>query len=120
MKNRQQANKRGYDGRWFKARAAFLQRNPRCITCVALGQSDAAVVVDHVVPHRGDQTVFWNSSMWQPACEFHHRAIKSRLELMFDAGEIAETDLRLNSAAALKLARTYPKPIGVDADGWAT
>lgn len=29
-------------------------------------------VVDHIVPHRGDQKLFWDRGNWQPLCEHHH------------------------------------------------
>ena len=31
-----------------------------------------ATVVDHIVPHRGDQKLFWDRGNWQPLCEHHH------------------------------------------------
>ncbi len=32
----------------------------------------AATDVDHIQPHRGDMTLFWDSSNWQPLCHRHH------------------------------------------------
>lgn len=32
----------------------------------------AADVVDHIVPHRGDQSLFWDESNWQALCKRHH------------------------------------------------
>ena len=29
-------------------------------------------VVDHIVPHRGDQKLFWDKSNWQPLCKACH------------------------------------------------
>jgi 5-methylcytosine-specific restriction protein A len=29
-------------------------------------------VVDHIVPHRGDLTVFWDRSRWQALCASCH------------------------------------------------
>lgn len=31
-----------------------------------------ATVVDHIIPHRGDQKLFWDRGNWQPLCEHHH------------------------------------------------
>ncbi len=31
-----------------------------------------ADVVDHIIPHKGDQSLFWDSSNWQPLCKHHH------------------------------------------------
>lgn len=31
-----------------------------------------ASVVDHVIPHRGDKALFWDSDNWQPLCKPCH------------------------------------------------
>jgi len=66
------AAKRGYNSRWQKARRKFLTENPLCAECMKEGRYTKATVVDHIVPHRGDQTLFWEQSNWQPLCEKHH------------------------------------------------
>ncbi|WP_246710132.1 hypothetical protein [Martelella soudanensis] len=63
----------------------------------------AATVVDHVDPHHGDPEKFWDTSMWQPCCKWHHDHIKQRLEQMYDKGTIGVSALWLNSYAAKKL-----------------
>lgn len=40
----------------------------------------AAQVVDHVVPHRGNQALFWDRANWQPLCSSHHNRDKQRIE----------------------------------------
>ena len=69
---RASAYARGYGPRWAKARAVFLARHPLCRTCDAQGRVTAATDVDHVTPHRGDQTLFWDESNWQPLCKACH------------------------------------------------
>lgn len=32
----------------------------------------AATVVDHIIPHKGDQYLFWDRSNWQPLCKLCH------------------------------------------------
>lgn len=74
------AKARGYDSRWRKARAAFLQRNPLCNECIKHGRLTPATVVDHVIPHRGDQKLFWDEVNWQALCKScHDRKTGSRL-----------------------------------------
>lgn len=46
---------RGYGGRWQKARETFLKRAPLCAECQRHGRVTLARIVDHVIPHRGDQ-----------------------------------------------------------------
>ena len=43
-----------------------------CIECHRTGRSEAATVVDHIVPHKGDQVMFWDQRNWQPMCKMHH------------------------------------------------
>lgn len=75
------ARKRGYDSRWEKARAGFLKRSPLCIMCEKGGRLTPATVVDHIVPHKGDQKLFWDRSNWQPLCVECHNRDKQREEL---------------------------------------
>lgn len=39
-----------------------------------------ATVVDHIVPHKGDQTLFWNEANWQPLCKLCHDSLKQKQE----------------------------------------
>ena len=66
------AAKRGYGSRWQKASKAFLQSHPLCAECRKQGRYTKATVVDHIVPHRGDQKLFWDRSNWQPLCKACH------------------------------------------------
>lgn len=53
---------------WRQARARFLIAHPLC-WCGA-----QASVVDHVRPHRGSSTLFWDVGNWQALCPSHHSA----------------------------------------------
>jgi len=63
---------RGYGGRWQKARETFLKRDPLCAECRRNGRVTLARIVDHVIPHRNDQELFWDTSNWQPLCKRCH------------------------------------------------
>ncbi|RAH37421.1 HNH endonuclease [Halomonas sp. SL1] len=71
---------RGYGNRWKKARAGFLRKHPLCAMCQAKGKVVPAVIVDHIKPHRGDMTLFWDRDNWQPLCKWHHDSVKQRME----------------------------------------
>ena len=71
-KNRETSTKRGYDRRWRKARRAFLVKNPLCIECLEGGQVKEAIIVDHIIPHRGDKSLFWDKNNWQVLCKRCH------------------------------------------------
>ena len=69
------AHERGYSSRWRKARETYLRSHPVCRLCEAKGIVRAASVVDHIVPHRGDQALFWDSAgNWQSLCVPCHSA----------------------------------------------
>jgi 5-methylcytosine-specific restriction protein A len=77
-RQRPSAARRGYGARWRRARAAFLAQHPLCAACRAQGRMVPATVVDHVVPHRGDQKLFWDERNWAPACKSCHDAKTAR------------------------------------------
>ena len=117
-RGRQSARSRGYDARWDKACATFKARHPLCRGCLALGRQVATDVVDHVEPHKGDQSKFWNTALWQSACRWHHDVIKPRLERLYEQGEATLADLWLDSAMAVALAKKHPAKQTIGADGW--
>ena len=67
-KYRATAHQRGYNGAWRQARRVFLLTYPLCVRCESQGQLTAAQVVDHITPHNGDQTKFWDRANWQSLC----------------------------------------------------
>ena len=70
--DRDSASKRGYNSRWQKARVRYLHSHPLCVECRKQGRLTEATVVDHIVPHRGNQKLFWDVSNWQPLCKPCH------------------------------------------------
>jgi 5-methylcytosine-specific restriction protein A len=71
-KRRPNANKRGYTYAWSQTAKRFLNDHPLCATCLRNAAIEAATVVDHIVPHRGDKHLFWDRANWQPLCETCH------------------------------------------------
>lgn len=70
-----------YDYRWQKARKLYLMENPLCTMCREEGRYQEAEVVDHIIPHKGNQSLFWNQSNWQPLCKRHHDSDKQRQDI---------------------------------------
>ncbi len=66
------AAKRGYNRRWQKARKSYLEAHPLCVQCAKQGKYVRATVVDHIIPHRGDQKLFWDQNNWQSLCKSCH------------------------------------------------
>lgn len=77
---RASASERGYGTAWRKARAGYLKSHPHCTMCAQQGQQTAATVVDHIKPHRGSQSLFWDKGNWAGLCETHHNSTKQRDE----------------------------------------
>jgi len=75
--DRPNASKRGYGSRWRRARKMHLAENPLCVKCKEKGRIVVATVVDHIIPHKGDMNLFWDSSNWQSLCTKHH-SIKTK------------------------------------------
>lgn len=76
------AAERGYDNAWKVARARFLRHHPLCKHCEDKGLVNAATVVDHIIPHKGDVKLFWDVGNWQPLCASCH----SRKTVLEDGG----------------------------------
>lgn len=70
--HRKNSNQRGYTYKWQKARESYLSHHPFCVECEKNGLKTLATDVDHIVPHRGDQKLFWDKSNWQPLCHSCH------------------------------------------------
>ncbi|EGC00370.2 HNH endonuclease [Pseudomonas sp. TJI-51] len=74
------SSQRGYNYKWQKARERHLLDHPLCVYCARFGRTTAATVVDHVTPHRGDMTLFWDQSNWQSLCKPCHDSVKQAEE----------------------------------------
>ena len=66
------AASRGYGSRWQKASKQFLAAHPLCEECLKGGRYVKATVVDHIKPHRGDRTLFWDQNNWRGLCKSCH------------------------------------------------
>ncbi|MBP5058926.1 HNH endonuclease [Pseudomonas chlororaphis] len=80
------STQRGYGYKWQKARERYLLDHPLCVYCARHGVTAAASVVDHKIPHRGDQDLFWDESNWQPLCKPCHDSVKQAEEAAGLAG----------------------------------
>ena len=74
------AAQRGYGYQWQKAREGYLAKHPLCVYCQREGRVEEATILDHIKPHQGDQTLFWDRSNWQGLCKPHHDSVKQREE----------------------------------------
>ncbi len=71
---------RGYGYDWQKIRLAFLKQHPLCVYCLKEGKVTAATVVDHIVPHRGNEALRIDEQNLQALCSHHHSSVKQKEE----------------------------------------
>ncbi len=71
-RQRPSSHERGYNQRWRNLRKVFLAEHPLCTMCTQNGHTKGASVVDHIIPHKGDQDKFWDESNLQALCKRHH------------------------------------------------
>lgn len=113
------ARERGYSTAWDKFARSWLIGNPLCVYCAAQGRDQAAEVVDHITPHRGDPTAFWPqpgddwAAFFAASCRKCHDGPKQRAELYADRmGE----DVRLILARRVMLPLDHPALNGIKFD----
>ena len=61
--------------RWKVSAKKFIYSNPICVYC-----GHMANVVNHKIPHKGDEHLFWDESNWESACKPCHDSTVRRLE----------------------------------------
>ena len=66
--------------RWRRRSKQFLAENPLCRMCQERGLTKLAEVVDHIVPPKGDEALFWDEDNWQGLCLTDHNAAKQAEE----------------------------------------
>jgi 5-methylcytosine-specific restriction protein A len=66
--------------RWRRERKLFLAAHPicECADCAANGIVQEAKIVDHHVPHRGDEALFWDKNNWRAMARSCHDKKTSR------------------------------------------
>ena len=76
--------------RWRRLSRTFLAAHPLCGMCEQVGKVTLATLVDHIVPHRGDVTKFWDHANWQSLCTSCHSGAKREFE---NTGRIRGCDI---------------------------
>jgi 5-methylcytosine-specific restriction endonuclease McrA len=79
---------------WVEYRNKFLAVNPKCYAC-----GERAVVVDHIVSHKGDEKLFWDETNFIPLCKKCHDTITG----LFDRHVVANVEGKLKWINAKRL-----------------
>lgn len=66
--------------RWRATRRGWLANHPLCAQCDRNGVTRPGDQMDHIVPHNGDLSLFWDSDNWQTLCAECHGAKTRRGE----------------------------------------
>lgn len=72
------ATERGYDANWRRLRAQHLRENPWCVMCASFGKVEQATEVDHIIPHKGDDSLRRDPANLQSLCSYHHKSKTAR------------------------------------------
>lgn len=62
--------------RWQRERSKFLKRHPICAFC----QVKRSTRIDHIIPHKGNESRFWDINNWQSLCTHCHESDKKKIE----------------------------------------
>lgn len=65
---REKTAARGYGAAWRRLRTVVLAEEPLCRHC----RTRPATEVDHIRPHRGDETLMWDRANLQGLCKSCH------------------------------------------------
>lgn len=91
--------KKLYGYQWQKIRKVHLTNNPLCRFCQEDGRITPAEVVDHIVKHDGDLSLFYDPTNLQSLCKEHHDSYKQRIE---SSGKDTATDINGNPLRKMK------------------
>lgn len=72
-----------YDRAWTVYRFRFLHYNPKCYCC-----KENASVVDHIIAHKGKESLFKDTQNHMPLCRECHNVVTA----LFDRHEVQKLD----------------------------
>ena len=73
--------------RWQRLRwSVLVEELFTCRMCRRIEADTAALVADHVVPHRGNEALFWDRANLQCLCKACHDSAKQRAERWREGG----------------------------------
>lgn len=67
--------------RWRKLRMdVFMRDRFKCCMCLRVDGNTSRLVCDHVIPHKGDEALFWDEDNLQTLCKPCHDSDKQKME----------------------------------------
>ena len=104
-----------HTARWLRGRRLHLQLYPLCVHCLAAGSLVGASQVDHIVPHKGDRALFFDTANWQSLCPSCHSRKTAREQVVGkDQTSDRDTD-RTRGTLPTPLGKSGPMAVGASA-----
>lgn len=91
-----------YDAAWKSYRIKFLSHNKLCYAC-----GKPATVVDHVIPHIGNERLFKKTDNHIPLCETDHNRITALFDKKYRAGNPVTPKLKWLADSRLARGLTF-------------
>jgi len=67
--------------RWQRLRWKVIEQSHfTCVMCGRLTSDTSQLVADHIIPHKGNEALFWDKGNLQCLCRNCHDTIKKRME----------------------------------------
>ena len=76
--------------KWKKLSKEFIYYHPICVYCGSM-----ATVTNHKKPHKGNETLFWDSNNWEPVCKPCHDSVVAKIE----NGKVNGKDFVINNVS---------------------
>lgn len=96
------------DDSWRKYCARFLALNPKCYAC-----GERATVVDHLVPHKGDEKLFKATDNHIPLCERDHNTVTGKFDYRYVPGSSIQAKVDWLNARRVPTDTWTPAPVKV-------
>ncbi len=80
-------------GQWQVLRRQLLTQQPFCTECMKAGKYTLANEVDHIVPHRNNERLFYDPSNLQPLCRPCHSTKTAREDGGFGRAKHIENEV---------------------------
>lgn len=96
------------DAVWRNYCARFLAINGRCYAC-----GEPATVVDHLVPHKGDEKLFRATNNHIPLCEKDHNFVSAKFDAKYVIGSSIEPKVKWLNARRVPTETWTPEKVKV-------
>ena len=97
-----------YGREWEAYRARFLSINKECYSCGRKSE-----VVDHLVPHKGDASLFKNTTNHIPLCIKCHNTVTGLFDKNYHPGDSIESKVKWLNDRRIPTDNWTPKKVKV-------